>query len=115
MAHILVRFTQSPYQGSKAIDGVDFAMAATNYGHQVSALFEGNAVWMWQNDQQPPEGVKNLRKKLNALALFEVEPCYISRLAVSRQQVDIQSDQCVFVDSPEIVALLRQADHVVTF
>lgn len=115
MARILVRFTHSPYQNSHAIDGLEFAMSATNYGHKVSVLFEGDAVWMWQSNQQPPAGVKNIQKKLRALPLFEVEPCYVSQSAAATHCIDIPTSQCVLVDNARIVELLKEATHVVTF
>ena len=44
MAQLLIRFTQSPFSNAKSQDGLDFALAATNYGHDVKVLFESQGV-----------------------------------------------------------------------
>lgn len=115
MALILVRFTSAPYSTSSASDGLDFALAATNYGHDVTVLFEAQAVWMWQENQQPPAGVKNMTKRLKSLPLFDIEDCYICQSSLHTYSITPFSSQYQIADSDTLVSLLANADHVVTF
>ena len=115
MASILVRFTSAPYSTSSASDGLDFALAATNYGHNVTVLFEAQAVWMWQENQQTPAGVKNMTKRLKSLPLFDIEDCYICQSSLNTSQVVPFSRNYQSADSDLIMTLLANADHVVTF
>lgn len=115
MASILVRFTSAPYSTSSASDGLDFALAATNYGHHVTVVFEGQAVWMWQANQRPPPGVKNMSKRLKSLPLFDIEDCYICQSSLNTYSVTPFSQAFQAADSNTLITLLKNADHVVTF
>ena len=55
MAHLLIRFTQSPFSNAKSQDGLDFALAATNYGHEVKVLFENEGVLQLVNTYSPTQ------------------------------------------------------------
>lgn len=116
MASILVRFTQSPYQGSAMHDGLEFAMSATNYGHDVAVLFDNEAVRAFVAHQAPPAGVKTVAKRLNALALFEVEPCYVSASALAQRVIQLEDDDdIILIGDDQQRALLARFTHVVTF
>ena len=78
MAHLLIRFTTAPYSVSQASDGLDFAMAATNYGHEVSILFEGDGIYQLTEQAPQQQGVKNHFKGLkrcHSLTLKTVTTC----------------------------------------
>lgn len=115
MATILVHFTSSPYASNIAGEGLDFAISATNYGHDVIALFSDDAVWMWQSDQHTPDGVKTIFKRLKALPLFDVEKVYVCESSLRLRAVNAGSNSFEQVTDSQIAAVFNLADHVVTF
>ena len=60
MATMLIRFTQTPYGNQISQDGLDFVLAATNYGHDVKVLFEGDGVLQLVKTDSL-KGLKNLQ------------------------------------------------------
>lgn len=125
MTKILVRFTHSPYSSSDSASGLDFALAATNYGHQVAVLFENQGVL--QLLQTPSvKHIKNHSKRLASLPFFEIDENYVCQhsfeeieqsfgLDQSQFEALIQNLEVQFIDMAQKVALIESVDHVVTF
>lgn len=122
MATILIRFTQSPYGSAISQDGLDFTLAATNYGHNVIVLFEGEGVL--QLTKTPSgKGIKNHSKRLASMPFFDIEDCYVCKDSAEKFQIHtlfentqvIEELEAQFVTAHERVALVKKADHVVTF
>ena len=121
MAKLLIRLTSAPYGTSDASDGLDFALAATNYGHEVVIIFEGNGLYQLL-PQKKVNGVKDQSKRLKSLPFFDIEECYYAQSDIERQgmgaqsySLDIVSDLAEPLDDAGIIMLIEQADHVVTF
>lgn len=125
MAKILVRFTQPPYANSESANGLDFALAATNYGHEVMVLFENKGVLQLLQSSSL-KSVKNHSKRLAALPFFDIEECYVCApsfkdvthsFALGHSQFDslIQDLEAQMVETDKKLALIERADHVVTF
>ncbi|WP_018981816.1 DsrE family protein [Salinimonas chungwhensis] len=115
MAKILIHFYSAPYTSNTCAEGLDFAIAATNYGHEVSVLFSDHAVHIWQPEQSPAPGIKNLAKRLKALPLFDIENLYICSMSASAHDLQISSPLVTALDGEQINQLILNADHVVTF
>ena len=117
MAKLLIRMTSPPYGSSNAADGLDFALAATNYGHEVVMLFEGNGIYVLLPQQPVQAGVKNLSKQLKSLPFFDIEECFYS--AVDAQYCNVDSDalqtSAEAITDEAINTLINDCDHVVTF
>jgi tRNA 2-thiouridine synthesizing protein C len=122
MASLLIRFTQSPYGSAFGQDGLDFALAATNYGHTVHVLFEGEGVL--QLVQTPStKGIKNHSKRLASMPFFDIEECFICKDSVDAFAIDsvllntglIEELDGQLLNASQRLALIQRADHVVTF
>lgn len=117
MANILIRLTTPPYGSSDAADGLDFAIGATNYGHQIVLLFEGNGVWQLINQSPQTKGVKNHSKRLKSLTFFDIDACYYCEedrltLGIDKEKLNGVATQA---DKDHIFTLINNSDHVVTF
>lgn len=115
MATILVHFISSPYGSGTAGEGLDFAMSATNYGHEVIALFSDDAVQMWRSDQHTPDGVKTVAKRLKALPLFDIERLYVCEMSLQQRGINADTTQYKPLCASDIAAVIDEAEHVVTF
>ncbi|QJR79337.1 sulfurtransferase complex subunit TusC [Alteromonas pelagimontana] len=121
MATLLIRQTHSPYDSSDASEGLDFALGATNFGHNVIVLFSGRGVLQLLNNQAPPAGTKNHAKRLNLLPLYDIEKCYVCSRSLTDFFPAALSDPTLLmnvvkpIETKEIASLLSQVDHVVTF
>ncbi|NMH61059.1 DsrE family protein [Alteromonas ponticola] len=116
MATILIRMVNAPYGSSDAEEGLDFAISATNFGHEVLMLFEGNGLYQLLKEQQPDD-MTNQVKRLSALPFFDIEDCFVCEESSSSLSVSL-SDLADFVSpvsGDEKIALFSQANHVVTF
>lgn len=122
MATLLIRFTQSPYANSISHDGLDFALAATNYGHDVKVLFEKDAVLQLVKTEAIP-GIKTHSKRLSAMPFFDIEDCYVCeesakalRLTSTLKNCDVVDEiDAQWINSEARLALMNRVDHVVTF
>jgi tRNA 2-thiouridine synthesizing protein C len=122
MASLLIRFTQSPYGSGFSQDGLDFALAATNYGHTVHVLFEGEGVLQLVQTAST-KGIKNHSKRLASMPLFDIEECFICKDSVDAFAIDsvllntglIEKLEGQLLSASQRLALIQRADHVVTF
>ncbi|MCW8092388.1 sulfurtransferase complex subunit TusC [Alteromonas sp. ASW11-130] len=116
MSTILIRMTKPPYGSSDAHEGLDFAISATNYGHDVQLLFEGNGVYQLLHNQQP-DSLSNHAKRLNALPFYDIEACFVCETSI--HSFNILPSNLISLVSPvsdkKKHALYARADHVVTF
>lgn len=116
MKRILVILTTPPYGSSNAQDGLDFAVAGVNFGHEMQVLFEADGVWQLHPDQAPPKGTKNVYKRITALPLFDIEECYACQHSLTERLGETPLPDDVRAISPQAKAqLLDAADMVVRF
>lgn len=118
MASLLICFTQTPYGSSIAQDGLDFALAATNFGHTVSVLFKDEGVFQLVKSESV-KGAKNHSKRLASMPFFDIESCFVCELSASRVGHDISgvmdAIDAEFANADEQIRLISSSDHVVTF
>lgn len=122
MATLLLRFTQSPYGSTTSQDGLDFALAATNYGHDVKVLFENNAV-LQLTKADSIKGLKNHSKRLASMPFFDIEDCFVCKDSATALNIDhtlnnvalFEELDCQWISANDKLALINSVDHVVTF
>ena len=122
MENLLIKFTQGPFSNAKSQDGLDFALAATNYGHEVKVLFENEGV-LHLVKAASTKGLKNHTKRLASMPFFDIEECYVCKTSAETFDVEhvlantdvVEELECNGVTSSEKVVLIQRVDHVVTF
>lgn len=122
MATLLIRFTQAPYTSGKSQEGLEFALAATNYGHIVHVLFEGEGVLQLVKTDAV-NTLKNHSKRLASMPFFDIEACFICQDSARQWDIsallantDVAAElDAHYVDAPARISLINSADHVVTF
>lgn len=117
MSKILVQLTHPPYSGSHAEDGLDFVLAASNYGHEVAVLFVGDGVFQLQHNQAPTQG-PNHSKRLKMMPLYDIDDVYVSEHCMAQR--GLSEDGLIPLDKhitamTSIKTLIQQYQHVVTF
>ncbi len=116
MKRITVILTTPPYGESHSHDGLDFAVAGTNFGHHIAVLFEGDGVWQLKANQQPPKGIKHVLKRITALPFFDIEDLFVCEQSMlSRMSDEALPEEVRSVTAKEKVALLTDSDMVVRF
>ncbi|OLF71168.1 sulfur reduction protein DsrE [Alteromonas sp. W12] len=122
MAQLLIRFTQSPFSNAKSQDGLDFALAATNYGHDVKVLFESQGVLQLVKAAST-KGIKNHTKRLASMPFFDIEECFVCKASADTYDIEqvlsnnslVDELDCEWITPEEKVTLIQSVDHVVTF
>ncbi|GGF57961.1 DsrE family protein [Alteromonas lipolytica] len=119
MATITVILTQPPYSTKAAAEGLEFALASTNYGLECQVVFSGAGVFQLLANQQP-EGLKNQLKQAKVLPFYDIEPVYVCQAsltahALTIDDLGIESEDIQLLSPIELHELLSQADHTVTF
>ncbi|GEA10929.1 DsrE family protein [Alteromonas sp. KUL49] len=117
MSKLLIRFSQSPFGNALAQDGLDFALAATNYGHEVAVLFEGDGVFQLMDSKNHPS---TFAKRLSVMPMFDIEECYVcmkslENLNVSPSEKLLQSLELQQLDTLGKLDLFESVTHTVTF
>lgn len=96
-----------------AVDSLDFALSATNYGLDVSVLFEGDGVYQLLDNQSPVKGLKNIRKKVAVLSLFDIEKQFVCTTSLATRHLDVVNDELIPVDTAQKLELFNTTDFVV--
>ncbi len=117
MALITICMTTPPYRGIITQDALDFAMGATNYGHEVNLVFLDDGVFQLVAGHQPVDGVKSHEKRLKSLPFFDIEALYCCESSLKTRHIssdDIPHD-IEMCDAASISELMQNSDHVVRF
>jgi tRNA 2-thiouridine synthesizing protein C len=117
MARIGIVLTTPPYGNSQASEGLDFAMAATNYGHEVFLFFSGNGVLQLQTNLAGDEVTTNHAKRLQALPLYDIDTIVICQESLLQTELDSNNlaySECI-VTSDVYINSLKSCQHLVTF
>ncbi|MBU3022827.1 DsrE family protein [Aestuariibacter sp. A3R04] len=118
MSTLLIRMTKPPYSTSSASDGLDFALSATNYGHDVVMVFEGEGILQLIDQQTPATtAIRNHAKRLKSLPLFDIHACYyitedVPQWGLMPQALNAVAQPCCH---NTLITLINSCDHVVTF
>ena len=119
MATITVLLTQAPYASQQAADGIEFALASTNYGHECQVVFSGKGILQLLANQQPALR-KNQLKQARVLPFYDIEPVYVCQASLTALELTvadlgIDEDDLELLDASALHQLLTQSDHTVTF
>jgi len=117
--YLLIISTHAPYHSSHAIDAYEAALAATNVGIEVKILFQHDGVYQCLSSQEPNEiGHKNVFKKLNALALFDIEDVYIDQESIELRELRVPHNENInwqLLGKKETLALQHAAQQILVF
>lgn len=114
--HFVYLMRSAPYNSHAAQEGLDALLAAAAFAQQVSVLFFDEGVFQLLADQQPQQQ-KNLAKMLQALAMYDVERCFVHQPSLAARAIE-DATLClnaVALDDRETRMLLAAADQVLTF
>ena len=119
MATIAVILTKPPYSGNIATEGVEFALASTNYGHECFVVFTGKGLLQLLSQQQPKR-LKSQLKQIKVMPFYDIEPVYICEasmqaLNLTLSDFGLDEDDVELLSSSALHSLLTNADHTVTF
>lgn len=97
MKKILFIFRSSPYRCTKAQEGIDAAISASVFDHNITVLFMDEGIWQLHNHQQShgikleniPEKVerKNIAAQLSSFPLYDIQSIYADEKAVKRYAI----------------------------
>lgn len=97
---------------------LDTALAAAAFDQPVSLLFQGEGVLQLLSGQDSrATGVRNLRKVIDSLSLYDIETLYVDAAAVSAfglEAGDLPAG-AQLLDAAGVQALLARHDHVLGF
>lgn len=113
--HIVYLFRSAPYDSPTAQEGLDSLLAAAAFEQHVSVLFMDDGVFQLLPEQSP-HLQRNHAKMLQALALYEVERCFVHAPSLARRGQAVAS--CIGIsplDDTGVTSLLRSADHTLSF
>lgn len=97
---------------------LDTALAAAAFDQPVSLLFHGEGVLQLLSGQDSrAAGVRNLRKVIDSLPLYDIETLYVDAAAAIAFGLEQESLPvgAQWVDGAAIQALLARHDHVLGF
>lgn len=97
---------------------LDTALAAAAFDQPVALLFQGEGVLQLLPGQDSrAAGVRNLRKVIDSLPLYDIETLYVDAAAASAfgLQRDTLPAGALWLDAAGVRALLARYDHVLGF
>lgn len=114
--HLVYVMKTAPYDGYAAQEGLDALLAAAAFAQQVSVLYIGDGVFQLLAEQAPTQH-KSFAKMLQALAVYDVEDCFVHEPSLAARGV-AETPLCLsptLVNDREVHDLLASANHVLTF
>lgn len=114
--HLLYIFKSAPYGSPVAQEGLDALLAAAIFDQRISVLFIDEGVFQLI-DQQNPSQQKNQAKMLQALAMYDVDQCFVHTPSAESRGLDAYQ-YCIpvtTIDDAKTRALIASADHALGF
>lgn len=114
--HLVYTFRSAPYSSPVAQEGLDAVMAAAVFEQKVSVLFVDDGVFQLLPNQTPIQQ-KNYAKMLQALAMYDVDRCFVHAPSLAHRASNA-APPCIPVtklDDAGVRALLASADHLLVF
>lgn len=127
MKKILFIFRSTPYRGTKAQEGIDAAISASVFDHEIAVLFMDEGIWQLHNHQQS-HGIKleniqeklerkNIAAQLDSFPLYDIKSIYVDAKALKR--FDVKKTELILkpllVADKKIRALIASNDVVFTY
>lgn len=108
----------APYGVSDGQESLDLAMAAANFGQDVTLFFVDDGVFQLLKSQHPiPEQGKHYSKTFPALTFYDIDDIFVCQRSLSERGL-VVSDLCIKVTALPQEALnqqLTQLDHLLRF
>lgn len=115
---LLVINTISPYAGQIAQDSLDFVVAMSNFGQDVSLLFSDDAVFQLLV-AQAPLGIqrKPFTKGFNALHFYDIDTIYVCEQSLLERGLEMEqlSIKVQMLPRTALSSVIASHKHVVTF
>jgi tRNA 2-thiouridine synthesizing protein C len=114
-AYPLIVLSRAPYDGSAARAALDFGMAFAVFDRAPRLLFTGDAIMQLLPDQDArPIGRGSLRKVIDSLPLYDVDTCYVDRVALAAHGIDESGLPAgmTMLDAAGLSALYAGAAHL---
>ncbi|MDM7860806.1 DsrE family protein [Alteromonas sp. ASW11-36] len=118
MANILVVFESGVENYQQALDGLDFIMASTGYGHQASALFLGAGLSLLATPKPENSSKQATAKIIKSFPFYDIDDVFVcsDSLAVFNNSNTVYTDLDITeLDSALISDFIARYDHVVRF
>ena len=115
---IAVLNRRAPYAGSVAQDSLEFVMAMSNFGQQLSLFFVDDGVYQLLSGQAPQHIVrKHFTKGLAALPFYDVDNIFVCQRSLEQRgiQVDALSIKAQLLASDKLAEFIAAHKQVVTF
>ena len=108
----------APYSGQTAQDSLDFVIAMSNFGQDVSVFFVEDGVFQLLKEQSPTAVQrKHFTKGFAALHFYDIENIYVCGKSLKERNLsaDNLTVPVELLSADEFYALLDKHQHVVTF
>ena len=108
----------APYGGNTAQDSLDFVIAMSNSGQEVSVFFVDDGVFQLLKEQAPTAiPRKHFTKGFAALHFYDIENIYVCEKSLSDRNLSLDklTVQVELLAPETFYALLDKHQHVVTF
>ena len=127
MKKILFIFRSTPYRSTRAQEGVDAALAASIFNHNITVLFMDEGIWQLHNHQQS-RGIKieaiqdqverkNIAAQLESFPLYDIKELYVDRRALKR--FSVKKNELILkpslVNDKKIRSLIADNDIVLAY
>ncbi|GAC07013.1 sulfurtransferase complex subunit TusC [Paraglaciecola chathamensis] len=108
----------APYGVSNGQESLDLALAAANFGQDVTLFFVDDGVFQLLKSQQPiPEQGKHYSKTFAALTFYDIDDIFVCQHSLTKRGIAV-SDLCIQVTAlphEELNQQLAQLDHLMRF
>lgn len=117
MATILVILSKTPHGSASAKDGLDFAMSATGFGHDVDVVFIDDGVFqlMAPIDSAPAYQTKQPFKIAKSLSFFDIDNVYVCEQSLAKRMIDKEtiSSEYTVIEAHDIRGMIESHKFVV--
>ena len=108
----------SPYANQSGQESLDFALAASNFGQQISLFFVDDGVFQLLA-KQSPEAIehKDYSKTFAALQFYDINAVYVCAESLAQRKLlhSSLSIECEVVDSTRLQSLLACCQNLLRF
>lgn len=119
MQAILLIQTASPFNQAKAREALDLALALAAVEHQVSILFQDDAVYQLlppaDKPADAPAPLKAFQKSFGLFALYDIGPCLVCQQSLNSRGLAelVLPEGFRLADSAQIRTAMQQADQLI--
>lgn len=108
----------SPYNSSLAREALDMALAFAAFDEDVALVFMGDGIYqLIDNQNTQAQGVKNIAKTLDSLALFDIEKIYVCEQSLLARLPNAEQLKplATMITATELHSLIQSSQQVFNF